>query len=299
MTNYSNFVAMNAPKIEQSICEFLQEETIGEELTKSMIYSIKAGGKKFRPLLFLATLDLFDYSITQAEYNVASSLEMIHTYSLIHDDLPAMDDDDLRRGMPTNHIEFGEALAILAGDGLLTEAFHLLSLTDIEPKKLVNIMGILSASAGTKGMIAGQVEDIQAENRQASLEELQKIHEKKTGALIKSAVEMACIIADVNIFVQGKLEQYATSLGIAFQIRDDLLDVIGDETLIGKHTGSDEKLNKSTYVSLLGLSGAKEAFYEQCDKAQEALNQVKLELNQSINSLTLLDEILKELKEIA
>lgn len=297
MSTYTDFVTRHAPIIEQTICTFLKKETIGEDLYDSMNYSVKAGGKKFRPLLFLATLSLVDYPITNEEYKVASSLEMIHTYSLIHDDLPAMDDDDLRRGKPTNHKQFGEAMAILAGDGLLTESFHLLSSAKIEATKLVKLVEILSSSAGTKGMIAGQVEDIEAEEQSVSLAELQLIHEKKTGALIKSAVEMACVLASVSPIIESELMTYATTVGIAFQIRDDLLDVIGDEDVIGKHVGSDEKLNKSTYVSLLGLEEAKEAFYTQCNIAKEALRRTKIELGID-NAQTLLDEILKELKEI-
>lgn len=297
MSKYSEFAGFFSPIIEETICAFLKEQTVSDELYEAMVYSVKAGGKKFRPLLFLATLELLDVELTKEEYKVASSLEMIHTYSLIHDDLPAMDDDDLRRGLPTNHKQFGEALAILAGDGLLTEAFHILSTAVIDADKKVQLINILATQSGSSGMIAGQVEDIKAEHQQVSLDVLQKIHEKKTGALIKASVEMACVLKDINDTVFNFLMDYATSLGIAFQIRDDLLDVIGDERLIGKRVGSDERLEKSTYVSLLGLDKAKEAFYQQCEQAESALKQVKEELELG-NTQTLLDEILRELKEI-
>ena len=298
MSNYSNFVTQHSPIINQTICQFLEKKCLNKELYESMVYSVKAGGKKFRPLLFLATLTFLDYPIKRSEYAVASSLEMIHTYSLIHDDLPAMDDDDLRRGKPTNHKQFGEAMATLAGDGLLTEAFHLMASSGLESDKLVQLIGILASSAGVNGMISGQVEDIQAENQQVNLVQLQKIHEKKTGALILSAIQMACVVAQVDKNMAQALNQYGASIGVAFQIRDDLLDVIGDETVIGKHTGSDEKLNKSTYVSLLGLEGATRAFYEQCQVAEKGLNNAKQLLGLSFEETTLLDEILRELKEI-
>ena len=298
MQNYSEFVMQHSPVIEATICEFLKSESKDNTLYEAMTYSVKAGGKKFRPLLFLATLSFLTYPIEKSAYQIASALEMIHTYSLIHDDLPAMDDDDLRRGMPTNHKQFGEAMAILAGDGLLTEAFDLVSVSDIDPKKLVQIIRIISSSAGVSGMIAGQVEDIQAEDKQVSLQTLQGIHEKKTGALILSAIQMACVLANSGKETREYLSLYGESIGIAFQIRDDLLDVIGDEKVIGKHTGSDEKLNKSTYVSLLGLDGATNAFYGQCEKAQQSLDKAKLNLGISAQEMTLLDEILTELKEI-
>ncbi|MGX4686745.1 polyprenyl synthetase family protein [Vagococcus sp. JNUCC 83] len=297
MSKYSEFAGRFSPIIEETICAFLKEQTVSDELYEAMVYSVKAGGKKFRPLLFLATLELLDVELTKEEYKVASSLEMIHTYSLIHDDLPAMDDDDLRRGLPTNHKQFGEALAILAGDGLLTESFHILATAVIDADKKVQLINLLATQSGSSGMIAGQVEDIKAEHQQVSLDVLQKIHEKKTGALIKASVEMACVLKDINDIVFNFLMDYATSLGIAFQIRDDLLDVIGDERLIGKRVGSDERLEKSTYVSLLGLGKAKEAFYQQCEQAESALKQVKEELKLG-NTQTLLDEILRELKEI-
>ena len=199
---------------------------------------------------------------------------MIHTYSLIHDDLPAMDDDALRRGKPTNHKVYGEALAILAGDGLLTAAFQLLSLADLEPDKKILLLQQLSHTAGTAGMVAGQAADIQGENQQLTLDELISIHERKTGELIRFAVIAGGILADQTEEVIQLLDQFARHMGLAFQIRDDLLDVTSTTEVLGKIVHRDDALAKSTYPALLGLDGASEALKDELNQAYAVLDEL-------------------------
>jgi geranylgeranyl diphosphate synthase type II len=222
---------------------------------------------------------------------------MIHTYSLIHDDLPAMDDDDLRRGKPTNHKVYGEGLAILAGDALLTESFHLVSEIEVESALKVELIRLLAKASGSAGMIAGQVEDVLGEGKKINFRELQKMHQKKTGMLIQFAVEAGVLMSTQSFEMKKWLLEYAQNVGIAFQIRDDLLDVLGDEAAIGKKVGADEAHNKNTYVSLLGIEGATKAFENHCDLATESLQKAKDLLNKS-EEVTLLEIIIEELKVI-
>ncbi len=292
---YKEFAAENIPLIDQAMISFLKKHSQSELLLEAMNYSLVAGGKRFRPLLLLATVDFFEDSFESQHYDVAAALEMIHTYSLIHDDLPAMDDDDLRRGKPTNHKVYGEAVAILSGDALLTEAFLLVSEAKIESCLKVELIRLLANASGSAGMIAGQMDDMLGENKKITLKELQKMHSKKTGELIKYAVEAGASLSTDNLEVKKYLIKYAEYLGIAFQVKDDLLDVIGDEAVIGKKTGADAAHDKNTYVSLLGITEAQTAFESYCDKAQEALNQAK-EIMSYDKKETLLDVILEELK---
>ncbi|MGX7024154.1 polyprenyl synthetase family protein [Vagococcus hydrophili] len=293
--NYKEFATEQIPLIDQEMMSFLKGHNQSELLVEAMNYSLAAGGKRFRPLLLLGTVDFFDIPLEKKHYSVAASLEMIHTYSLIHDDLPAMDDDDLRRGKPTNHKVYGEAVAILAGDALLTEAFHLVSETTLDSSLKVELISLLAKASGASGMIAGQMEDMLGENKQITLDELQKMHSKKTGELIKFAVEAGVTLSSDNMEVKKNLVEYAECLGMAFQVKDDLLDVIGDEAVIGKKTGADAAHDKNTYVSFLGLDGAKEAFESYCNQAQKSLNQSKVLLGYPEKE-TLLDAILEELK---
>lgn len=289
-----NFSKRHLPKVDQTMATFLKNETNESILLEAMMYSVRAGGKRIRPLLLLATLDFFHRPLTDAAYQAAAAIEMIHTYSLIHDDLPAMDNDDLRRGLPTNHKVFGDALAILAGDGLLTEAFHLLSRMDeVNPVIQVRLIRQLAAASGAKGMIAGQVADIEGENQHLSLTELQQIHERKTGALIRCAVEAGLLLGDVSEECEYDFLLFAKHLGIAFQIRDDLLDVVGDVAVLGKNVGMDEALQKTTYPSLLGVEGAKIAFEEQWQMAMDLLSQHK-----DTKEVTVLEQIVLDLKKI-
>ncbi|MBO6454381.1 polyprenyl synthetase family protein, partial [Enterococcus faecalis] len=220
----TNFSQQHLPLVEKVMVDFIAEYTENERLKEAMLYSIHAGGKRLRPLLVLTTVAAFQKEMETQDYQVAASLEMIHTYSLIHDDLPAMDDDDLRRGKPTNHKVFGEATAILAGDGLLTGAFQLLSLSQLGLSEKVLLMQQLAKAAGNQGMVAGQMGDIEGEKVSLTLEELAAVHEKKTGALIEFALIAGGVLANQTEEVIGLLTQFAHHYGLAFQIRDDLLD---------------------------------------------------------------------------
>ncbi|WAA11224.1 polyprenyl synthetase family protein [Fervidibacillus albus] len=249
-----------------------------ETLKQSMMYSLEAGGKRIRPLLIFATLEGFGMD-GKTGLPVALSVEMIHTYSLIHDDLPSMDDDDLRRGKPTNHKVFGEAMAILAGDGLLTYSFQLLSEIPSDvvscEKKLALIRELAKAS-GPEGMVGGQVADLEGENRTVDLSQLQTIHGNKTGKLLTFCVKAGAILAGADRETTEKLEQFAHHIGLAFQIRDDILDVEGIPEKTGKNTGSDKIKKKSTYPSLLTLDGAKEKLNEHVFAAKKLLAELPL-----------------------
>lgn len=297
MSRYKEFSKQNIPVINQKMYDFLEKTSQSEILFDSMVYSLDAGGKRFRPLLFLATVDFFDQVFESSHYEVAAALEMIHTYSLIHDDLPAMDDDDLRRGKPTNHKVYGEGLAILAGDALLTESFHLVTEMEVESALKVELIRLLARSSGSNGMIAGQVEDVLGEGKKITFRELQKMHQKKTGMLIQFAVEAGILMSTQSFEMKKWLLEYAQNVGIAFQIRDDLLDVLGDEKKIGKKVGADKAHSKNTYVSLLGIEGATNAFENHCDLATESLQKAKELLNKK-EDVTLLEIIIEELKVI-
>lgn len=270
-----SFRAKELPKVEEAMLTFIKEHASDEQLGKSMMYSVKAGGKRIRPLIVLATTLSFKGEVDKNAYQVAAALEMIHTYSLIHDDLPAMDDDDLRRGKPTNHKVFGEALAILAGDGLLTGAFQLLSETSLEATKLILLLQLLTKASGTEGMVAGQAGDMAAEKQRISLDELMSIHQGKTGALLTFAFIAGGILADQTDYVIEQLQKLGQHIGLAFQIRDDLLDVVGTTEMLGKNVGQDEKSEKSTYPSLLGLAGAKKALKTELDLASKVVEKLR------------------------
>lgn len=271
------FTAKHLAKIEEVMVDFIGESTTNETLKESMLYSVQAGGKRIRPLLVLATLSSFSKAESEpllGAYQTAAALEMIHTYSLIHDDLPAMDDDDLRRGLPTNHKKFGEAIAILAGDGLLTGAFQLMTEAQLEAMPKLLLIQLLSKAAGTGGMVAGQASDIKAEQQKADLETLIQIHREKTGALLTFAVMAGGILADQPETVIQQLQRFGQHLGLAFQIRDDLLDVVSTTEKLGKEVGRDAILEKSTYPELLGLAGAKKALAEELSAAERILSEL-------------------------
>jgi len=258
------------------------------DLVKAMRYSLFAGGKRLRPILCMASAEAVGghgASVLPA----ACALELIHTYSLIHDDLPAMDDDDMRRGQPTSHKVFGEALALLAGDGLLTEAFRLICseelLKAIPAESVVKVVSLVAEAAGYKGMVAGQVADIQAEGRPADKALVDFIHTHKTGALITAAVVGGGIVGGGGESQIAVLRSYGRKVGLAFQISDDLLDVEGDSEAMGKTTGSDIRKGKATYPALLGISRSKEI--------QKGL------VEEAIASLDIFDERADPLREIA
>lgn len=271
----TKFSATNLPIVEQEITQFLMEYTTDEKLKESMLYSINAGGKRIRPLLLLATINSFGETLSTPMYQVAGALEMVHTYSLIHDDLPAMDNDDLRRGKPTNHKVFGEALAILAGDGLLTGAFQLISLTQLEPLKKLLLIQQLASSSGAQGMVAGQTADILGEKQELTIEELAFVHERKTGRLIRYALLAGGILANQPEEVLMCLQKLAGHLGLAFQIRDDLLDVVSTTEKLGKTAGKDAQEGKNTYPSLLGIEKTHEALANEIQQANELVTQLE------------------------
>ncbi|MQR95644.1 polyprenyl synthetase family protein [Fictibacillus phosphorivorans] len=254
---------------------YLENLDAPETLKKSMLYSISAGGKRIRPILALAVLEAFEKN-TEEVVDVVCSIEFVHTYSLIHDDLPSMDNDDYRRGKLTNHKVFGEAQAILAGDALLTESFSLIANNSyLTSDQKVQMISVLSKAAGSTGMVGGQVEDIEGENRDLSLTELESIHEKKTGKMLECSVIIGGIAAEASDEDLMHLTNYARHIGIAFQIQDDILDVTGKQEEIGKPVGSDEANLKTTYPKILGLEGAKKEMESHIHISLEHLNKIK------------------------
>jgi len=250
-------------------------------IKESMIYSLEAGGKRIRPLLLFATLDAFGVE-PQKGLLAASAIEMIHTYSLIHDDLPSMDNDDLRRGKPTNHKVFGDAIAILAGDALLTYSFEVIGkippeiASDATKLKLVIE---LAKAAGTEGMVGGQVADMEGEGKSLTLEELEYIHIHKTGKLLRFSVLAGAIMAGATQDQLENLSAFAHHLGLAFQIQDDILDLVGNQQLMGKPVGSDTNNHKSTYPQLLTLEGAAAALHKQINLSKKYLGMTGLNTN--------------------
>jgi len=264
-------------QIDEQLIMLLKRMEAPKRLKESMLYSVEAGGKRLRPILMLAVVEAFQSKLEHA-MQPAMALEFVHTYSLIHDDLPAMDNDDLRRGLPTNHKKFDEATAILAGDGLLTFAFTCLSQAPfIDDKiKLWLIQGLANA-AGPSGMIDGQMNDIQAEGKTLDLIALEKIHQKKTGRLLEFAVMAGVMIANGDQNTKDKLQLFARHLGLAFQIQDDILDIEGDESTMGKPVGSDIENKKNTYPEILGLEGAKEQLKVHFEQALDMLKRTSIQ----------------------
>jgi geranylgeranyl diphosphate synthase type II len=270
--NAEKYLQEKADLVNDRLAQYVESwNDIPKRLKESVAYSLLAGGKRLRPVLVLATAEALG---TEAERALpfACALEMIHTYSLIHDDLPAMDDDDYRRGRLTNHKVFGEAMAILAGDALLTKSFGLMAegALSIGLPVATSLKLITEASrrAGAEGMVGGQVDDILHENQQVTLETLQSIHRRKTGDLITFSVRLGGMVGGADEIQLEKLTRFAEGLGLAFQIQDDILDVIGDREKLGKETGSDEARNKATYPSLLGLSASKEHLRKTIEEAK-------------------------------
>ncbi|WP_270179221.1 polyprenyl synthetase family protein [Alkalihalobacillus sp. CinArs1] len=252
---------------------FISQLEMPSELKEAMLYSVDAGGKRIRPILMLATAEAFGASKEKA-FHAASAVEMIHTYSLIHDDLPAMDDDDLRRGKPTNHKVFGEAIAILAGDALLTQSFEVISDSLLRDDQKVKLITLMARAAGPSGMVGGQIADLSGEEQELTLEELEYIHHHKTGKLLVYSILAGAVIGDATDEQMSHLKQFGEHLGLAFQISDDILDVEGDQEKIGKLPGSDETNKKSTYPKLLTLEGAKNKLASHYDEALLHLAQV-------------------------
>ena len=254
------------------LTQLIEKRASDSRLKEAMLYAVQSGGKRIRPLLTLA-VGASGTSRNKAALDLACALEMIHTYSLIHDDLPGMDDDDLRRGRPTVHKAFDEATAILAGDALLTLAFEVAANANLEANQLVEAVKILSTASGMSGMISGQMKDIASEEATITLEEMKEIHREKTGELLLAAVRLG------NLFVlDSKMKEafvsYATHFGLAFQIQNDLQDVCWTSEQTGKETGKDSELSKNTYPSLLGVEGAKEALASEISSCKRTLEEV-------------------------
>ena len=261
--------------INSALDSFVPDCTYGEPVVcDAMKYSLGIGGKRIRPVLLLEFCRACGGEVEKA-IPFAVALEMIHTYSLVHDDLPCMDDDDMRRGMPSCHIKYGEEYALLAGDGLLTRAFGVIAQSKVakeNPACAVEAISILSDLAGVEGMIGGQTVDLMNEGKKASIETLEIMDRLKTGALIVSAARLGCLVAGADKEKTEAAVTFCEKIGHAFQIIDDILDVVGDEKELGKPIGSDGESDKSTYVSLLGLEKSTEYAEKLTDEAIEALS---------------------------
>ena len=258
--------------VESALEEFYGDQQLAANLRDAVLYSIHAGGKRIRPYLLLEVLESLQVPITIAHAQVAAALEMIHTGSLIHDDLPAMDDDDFRRGRLTNHKKFGEALAILAGDALFLDPYALIAQADLPNEIKVDLIASLSLSSGSMGMVAGQVLDMEGEGKHLNLEELQTIHANKTGKLLAFPFQAAGVIAGLDENLQKQLKTVGELIGLAFQVRDDILDVTASFEEIGKTPQKDLQAEKSTYPALLGLDEAKVFCNRTLDQANEELD---------------------------
>ena len=276
-----------------TIQEFYQSKEVSADLTETILYSIEAGGKRIRPLLLLELLEGFGLELTPAHFQVAAALEMIHTGSLIHDDLPAMDNDDYRRGCLTSHKKFGEDMAILAGDSLFLDPYGLVAMAELPSQVKVELIAELSLAAGSFGMVAGQVLDMQGEGRKLTMNQLQTIHANKTGKLLAYPFVAAGIIAQTSQSVLGKLRQAGELLGLAFQVRDDILDVTASFDQIGKTPEKDLAAEKSTYPALLGLDGARAFFDETLEQAKSLLEQLETESDFSAEEIQKIIESLR------
>ena len=257
-------------KIDAAIRDYYQKKNlpVSNELITAILYSVDGGGKRIRPLIFLDLLEGFGLELTDSHFDVAASLEMIHTGSLIHDDLPAMDNDDYRRGRLTNHKKFDEATAILAGDSLFLDPFNLLAQTELSSEIRVQLIQALSHASGTFGMVGGQMLDMKGEGQELDLSQLAQIHEHKTGKLLTFPFVAAGIVAQQGLEVLDNLQEAGQLIGLAFQVRDDILDVTADFEALGKTPGKDVVAGKSTYPALLGLDKSYDIIEESLNKAE-------------------------------
>ncbi len=274
--------------VEKALDSLFRGSTPHADLYDAMNYSLLAGGKRIRPILTLECCRLCGGTDSQA-LSLACAVEMIHTYSLIHDDLPCMDNDELRRGKPTNHMVYGEATAVLAGDGLLTAAFEtaLASAAYLPAQRVVEAVETLSRAAGPAGMVGGQVLDMAGEGRALTLSDVEELQKLKTGALITAAAELGVIAAGGGEAARAAVRTYAQKLGLAFQIRDDMLDVAGDQDSLGKPVGSDAEEEKTTFVTLKGL--------EECGRMVERLTHEAIEALSAFEDPWFLEELARVL----
>lgn len=269
MTEYEfdNILKDDISLIDRAIIDFLPQcRDNQDEVAEAMKYSLSNGGKRLRPVFCLEFAACLGLSKKEA-LPFACALEYIHTYSLIHDDLPCMDNDDFRRGKPSCHKKFGEAIALLAGDALLTHAFQIITESELSDYKKINAVSLLSQNSGACGMIGGQVIDLKYEKGKPNLNQILSVHKLKTGALISAACLMGCIAGGATEKQMAAASKFAYTLGIAFQIKDDILDVTGDSALLGKPVGSDAENNKTTYVTLEGLDKAQRDVQQLTDNA--------------------------------
>ena len=270
MEDFEARLARDVELVEGALSRVFAQGDRYADLQEAMEYSLLAGGKRVRPVLTLESCRLCGGEGEDA-LPFACAVEMVHTYSLIHDDLPAMDNDDLRRGRPTNHKVYGEAAAILAGDGLLTAAFGQLAGAGLPPERIAEAVACLAAAAGPEGMVGGQALDMAGEGRGLTTAELRQLQSLKTGALISAAAQLGCIAAGGAPEQREKLARYAQALGQAFQIRDDVLDVTSTPEKLGKPIGSDRSNEKSTFVTALGLEGCQAEIARLTREAVDAL----------------------------
>ena len=275
------------------LTQLIEKRASDARLKEAMLYAVQSGGKRIRPLLTLA-VGASGTSNNEAALDLACALEMIHTYSLIHDDLPGMDNDDLRRGRPTVHKAFDEATAILAGDALLTLAFEVAANANLEAGQLVEAVKILSTASGMSGMISGQMKDIASEEVTITLEQMKEIHREKTGELLLAAVRLGNLFLD-DTKMKEAFVSYATHFGLAFQIQNDLQDVCWTSEQTGKETGKDSELSKNTYPSLLGVEGAKDALASEISSCKRALEEVAF-TSENQQTMALLIEFLTYLE---
>lgn len=266
-----HYLQAMAQRVTEFLTQYLDDiEQTDQQLHHAMSYGLLLGGKRVRPFLVYAVGEMLGAPRASLDH-IAGSVEAIHAYSLIHDDLPAMDDDALRRGQATCHIKFDEATAILAGDALQTLAFELLTDSPLEPQAKIACVKVLANASGYRGMCGGQALDIAATNKPVSLSELEMIHRHKTGALIEASIELGAIAANATSQQRLALRAFAQNIGLAFQVHDDILDIISDTETLGKPQGSDEAANKSTYPALLGLEQAQQKATGLIDQAITAL----------------------------
>jgi geranylgeranyl diphosphate synthase type II len=274
MFDLKKYINLKSQLVNDTLEKILQNSLPGKTISNAMRYTLMAGGKRIRPVLCLAAAETVDGNPEQA-LMAACAMEMIHTYSLIHDDLPAMDDDDLRRGQPTCHVAFDEATAILTGDALLTLAFETLasvpSATDDQAAKWLLVIRTIAIAAGSRGMIQGQMLDIAAEGRSLNVNELEAMHTLKTGALIEASLWCGALLANADKVQLNYLKTYARNIGLAFQVADDILNVEGNPEVMGKAVGTDQLHEKSTYPSILGLEASKQFAQKLVRQALQAL----------------------------
>jgi len=276
MFDLTSYLARRQAQINTALENSIKADSKNAQLIQAMNYSLMAGGKRLRPILCLAATEALDGD-PEHSMTAACALEMIHTYSLMHDDLPAMDDDDLRRGKPTCHVAFDEATAILTGDALLTMAFHILANGFLNERigrmEDLEVIRTIAEAAGYHGMIEGQMRDMLSEGKQLTIEELKALHALKTGALIEASIRVGAILGNGSTAQIDQLENYAGHIGLAFQVRDDILNVEGDPNVMGKSVGTDHDRQKNTFPALLGLTESKRFAEELVMDALQSLNE--------------------------